>query len=131
MRFAINNGEDDDYADVTLQEAIARSTNPAELINTPVNSDGGMEDEDVANLPLNPSQRPCQWQTTKWYFVTGTWQVVPMITWHSAVMHSVITIATLMQLQQHDVVHRGKQHVTCRTLTVKPCSRGLPQHRLR
>ena len=50
MRFAINNGEDDDYADVTLQEAIARSTNPAELMNTPVNSDDEMDDEDVANL---------------------------------------------------------------------------------
>ena len=35
MRFAIDNGEDDHYAHVTLQEAIARSTNPAELMNTP------------------------------------------------------------------------------------------------
>ena len=56
MRLAINNGEDDDYADVTLQEAIARSTNPAELMNTPVNSDDEMDDADVANLPQN--QRP-------------------------------------------------------------------------
>ena len=60
MQFAINNGEDDDYADVPLQEAIARSTNPgpAELMNTPVNSDDEMDDEDVANLPQKQRRMP-------------------------------------------------------------------------
>ena len=56
MRFAIDNGEDHHYAHVTLQEAIARSTNPAELMNTPVNSDDDMDDEEMSNLPEN--QRP-------------------------------------------------------------------------
>ena len=57
MRFAVNNGEDDEYANVTLQEAIARATDPAELDNTPVNSDDEEDpNENTSNLP--PSQRP-------------------------------------------------------------------------
>ena len=57
MRFAVNNGEDDEYANVTLQEAIARATDPPELDNTPVNSDDEEDpNENTSNLP--PSQRP-------------------------------------------------------------------------
>jgi hypothetical protein len=59
MRFAINNGEDDHYSKVTLQEAMARSTNPAELANTPVNSDDEFDaEDDLANLPLNQQPLP-------------------------------------------------------------------------
>ena len=57
MRFAVNNGEDDEYANVTLQEAIARATDPAELDSTPVNSDDEEDpNENTSDLP--PSQRP-------------------------------------------------------------------------
>jgi len=59
MRFARDNGEDDHYADVTLQEAIVRATDPAELNNTPVNSDDEEDpNEDTKSSNLPPSQRP-------------------------------------------------------------------------
>ena len=57
MRFAPDSGEEDHYANVTLQEAIVRATDPAELNNTPVNSDDEEDPaEDTSNHP--PSQRP-------------------------------------------------------------------------
>ena len=59
MRFAIDNGEDEHYADVSLQEAIVRADDPAELNNIPLLTAMTKNTLPRTLLTCHPPSDPC------------------------------------------------------------------------